>query len=318
MPFMSEATEPENAMNLWLLRFHRWVTLAFALPLAVVVATGLVLSFEPIVQTLSIRPGSLTLGTVETLLARHDPQGRARSLSFRSYENRLTIGGVLPDGETIDVDIATGALLPESGPLSGLFYSSRVMHEALLGDLEWLVTASTIAMLALGLLGIAMGWPRLRNSLAGWHKGVAWFALPLVVLSPLTGLALVFGITLQNPSAAPPREPSQPVLEVVRFVAAAHDLSRLHYIRQRGGRQVVRLDEAGAYRTFVVTRAGLVASPPNWPRLIHEGNWAGVWSGAINVVTSLAIIALMGTGLTLWARRHLRRWRPRRKLAPAP
>src|SRR5262249_35563041 len=50
------------------------------------------------------------------------------------------------------------------------------------------MVAPTYAALALGKLGIPMGWPRLRNTLAGWHKGTAWFLLPLVILSPLTGL----------------------------------------------------------------------------------------------------------------------------------
>jgi hypothetical protein len=34
-------------MKAWLLKFHRWVALAFALPLIVVVSTGLLLSVEP-------------------------------------------------------------------------------------------------------------------------------------------------------------------------------------------------------------------------------------------------------------------------------
>ena len=51
-----------------LLRLHRWITLLFALPLAVVIATGLLLSFQPILQTVSITPGVLTLEKAEALL----------------------------------------------------------------------------------------------------------------------------------------------------------------------------------------------------------------------------------------------------------
>jgi hypothetical protein len=43
-------------------------------------------------------------------------------------------------------------------------------------------------MVAIVNLGNLMRLPRLQNSLSGWHKA-AWFGVPLVLLSPLTGLA---------------------------------------------------------------------------------------------------------------------------------
>jgi len=292
----------------WLLRIHRWVTLVFAIPLAVIVLSGLVLSFEPVAQVTSIAPGSLTLATVENLLARHDPEGKARSLTFRSYENRLSIGGVRPD-DTIDVDIRTGAELTEDGAASNLFYYSRVLHETLMLDLGWLVHVSTMAMLLLVVLGIAMGWPRLANSLSGWHKATAWFLLPLLVLSPLTGLFLAWGISFAGSPAG--RAEPLAVAEAVRVIAAQHDLSNLVWLRGRGGRLLARLVVNGEYRVHAVTREGLEPASRNWPRLLHEGNFAGIWSGLMNVVISIAFVALMTTGLLIWAKRRFRR-RPQR------
>ena len=292
----------------WLLRLHRWVTLVFAIPLAVIVLSGLVLSFEPVAQVTSIAPGSLTLATVEDLLARHDPEGKARSLTFRSYENRLSIGGVRPD-DTIDVDVRTGAELTEDGAASNLFYYSRVLHETLMLDLGWLVHVSTMAMLLLVVLGIAMGWPRLANSLSGWHKATAWFLLPLLVLSPLTGLFLAWGISF----AGSPTGRAEPlaVAEAVRVIGARQDLSNLVWLRGRGGRLLARLVVNGEYRVHAVTREGLEPTSRNWPRLLHEGNFAGIWSGLMNVVISIAFVALMTTGLLIWAKRRFRR-RPQR------
>jgi len=292
----------------WLLRLHRWVTLVFAIPLAVILLSGLVLSFEPVAQVTSIAPGSLTLATVEDLLARHDPEGKARSLTFRSYENRMSIGGVRPD-DTIDVDVRTGAELTEDGAASNLFYYSRVLHETLMLDLGWLVHVSTMAMLLLVVLGIAMGWPRLANSLSGWHKATAWFLLPLLVLSPLTGLFLAWGISF----AGSPTGRAEPlaVAEAVRVIGARHDLSNLVWLRGRGGRLLARLVVNGEYRVHAVTRDGLEPASRNWPRLLHEGNFAGIWSGLMNVVISIAFVALMTTGLLIWAKRRFRR-RPQR------
>src|SRR5690349_24911503 len=90
-----------------LLRLHRWVALTFALPLLAVVASGLILSFEPIVVQSAIKPGSVSVQIVEEVLQRYDPQGTARALFLRPNENTLTINGVQPGGSVM-VDLGTG------------------------------------------------------------------------------------------------------------------------------------------------------------------------------------------------------------------
>jgi len=163
-------------------------------------------------------------------------------------------------------------------------------------------------MLVLALLGVLMGWPRIANTLAGWHKVTAWGLLPLIVLSPLTGLFLAWGITFTSPPAVPSTPGGLVRLhEAVRIVGAAHDLSALVWIRPQGGRLRARLVDGGEYRVYAVTQDGTMAMPRNWPRLWHEGNFAGAWSAAMNVATSIAMLGLLGTGLTIWLRRQLRR-----------
>lgn len=300
----------------WLLRFHRWLTLVFAVPLAVIILTGLILSVEPAAQIGAARPGTLSADRMVDLLARHDPEGKARSLTFRAYEGRLSIGGVRPD-DTIDVDVSSGAELAEDGALSNLFYYSRVLHETLMLDLGWLVHVSTMAMILLMALGIAMGWPRFANSVSGWHKGLAWGLLPLLVLSPLTGLFLAWGISFTGTAPAAPAAAPMTMVEAVRQVGAAHDLTGLVWIRGRAGRLLARVVDSGEYRVYAVTRDGLVPGPRNWVRLLHEGNFAGMWSVLMNVVISLAFVALMATGLIIWARRRFRKRRPRSSRASA-
>jgi uncharacterized iron-regulated membrane protein len=302
-----------------LLRLHRWITLVFCLPLAALVVTGLILSFEPIVATVSIAPRSLDAQAIEVVLAAVDPEGKARSLAFKPYENRLSVGGIGPDG-VLHLDARTGRRLDADGFLSGLFGASRRLHERLILDLDWLVVASTFAMLTLIGLGLLMGWPRLRMSVSGWHQGLAWFALPLVILSPLTGLFIAYGITFAgSPGGSGARGANIPIREAVQVIARGHDLSNLVWLRSRGGRLLVRLNEGGEYRVYAVTGEGLVPTPRNWPRLIHEGNWAGIWSGLFNLVTSLVLGGLLATGLTIWARRRFRKRNPRpRRQVTAP
>ena len=303
-----------SAMKSWFLRLHRWVALLFALPLFFVLGTGLVLSFEPWVVVRAIEPGSLTPDKVQSLLTRHDPAGQARAISFRSYDKTLTIGG---RGSAKLVDATSGEALPGPSRLASLFVTMRQVHERLLFNLGWLVIASSYVMLVLATLGVLMGWPRIRNTLAGWHKAMAWGLLPLIVLSPLTGLLLAYGVTFSTMPAAAPAAPL-PLKDAVQIVGARHDLSSLIWLRPLGPRLVVRFAEAGEFKTYAVTREGTLPLPRNWPRLWHEGNFAGAWSSLMNVLTSIVMLGLLVTGVWIWLRRRLARRARARELRVRP
>ncbi len=311
----------------YVLRLHRWITLVFALPLLFIIGTGLVLSFQPIVQSLAITPGAVTLEKLEQLLTKYDPDNKARALSMDLRENLLSLDGVGPDG-SIDIDLATGAESDDESTLSQFFSTNRRLHRQLINRMGWLVDLSTFAMLALAALGVAMGWPRLRNNVAGWHKATAWVLLPLIVLSPLTGLFLAFNVTFLaspsgsgnasgRPASGRAAAPAADMRKAVQLVARDHDLSTLLSVGNRGGRILARVQEGVALRAYAVTPQGLVATPTNWPRAFHEGTFAGVWSGLMNVFLSVAMLGLLGTGLFIWARRTLRR-RPAARRTTAP
>lgn len=293
-------------LNIWLLRFHRWITLTLSIPLAVLVLTGLVLSFEPMLQG-ARGPVRVTAAAIDAVLAKHDPSGAARSLAIRSYAGNVSIGGARR-GDATHVDLASNETVASPGALAEVFTLSRRLHETFLLDLGWLVTLTTIALLVLIAIGIAMGWPRLRNTLPGWHKGTGWFLLPLLIMSPLTGLFLAFGLSFSGPAEAPAGR-TMPLREAVRLVAAEHDLAQVNWIRPIRNRLMARLNDNGEMRVFAVTDRGLVAGPRNSPRLLHEGNGFGAISAWINVAISLAFVALLSTGLIIWARRRLRQRR---------
>jgi len=290
-----------------LLTLHRWITLVFALPFLAIIATGLILSFEPLVQVNSIKGPAIDSARVVELLKRYDPDGKARGLSVNAASRRITLQGAGAPA----IDLATGEPAAASSGLADLFRWARSTHERLLGQ-AWLVTGSTMAMVALMVLGILTGLPRLRNTLSGWHKGTAWFALPLILLSPLTGLCLAFGLTFQ--SGAPPAGGDRPIRlpDAVRIVADAHDLAHVISIGVRGGRMMARIYEDGELRAYAIGSTGVTALPRNWPRLIHEGNWLAPIASPLNVITSVALLTLLSTGLLIWARRKLRK--PRRRV----
>jgi uncharacterized iron-regulated membrane protein len=285
-----------------LLTIHRWTALVFALPLLAVIVTGLVLSFEPAFQLAGTRAHAIDAESVIAAIRRYDPQARARGLSLDAAAQRLSLQGPnMPD-----IDLATGQPAAAKSATSALFRWARFNHERLIGQ-PWLVIASTCAMVAIMSLGILMGWPRLRNSLSGWHKGAAWFGLPLILLSPLTGLCMAFGLTFQggpHPAAAA-RPISLP--DAVRSVASFRDLAQVTSIGIRGGRMMARIFEGGELRAYAITADGMNELGANWPRSIHEGNWSAMAGTALNAVTSAILLGLLSTGLLLWVRRKWRR-----------
>lgn len=285
--------------KLLLLKLHRWISLVFAVPLLIIIATGLILSFEPMAQVAAVKPQSVAAARVIELIRQYDPDGKARGIALNASTQRLTLQG--PAGA--EIDLATGAPTAKSA-LSNLFLWARITHEHLIG-MSWLVIASTIAMTLVMLFGILMGLPRLRNTLSGWHKGAAWFTLPLIVLSPLTGLCLAFGLTFQS-GGAPAAGPRISLPDAVGIVAKDHDLGQVISIGNRGGRIMARIIEGDELRAHAVTADGAIPLPRNWPRLLHEGNWSLVGSAA-NVLISGVLLGLLVTGILIWTRRRLRR-----------
>lgn len=293
-------------MKVWFLRVHRWLALLFALPLAVIIFTGLILSFEPWLVTRAIEPGALTTQKLAGLLTQYDPAGQARAIAYRSYDHALTLGA---RGSGAVVDVVSGQLLPGPSALAGMLGTMRGLHERLQMNAGWLVITSTAAMLVIILLGILMGWPRFSNTLSGWHKAMAWGLLPLILLSPLSGILMASGITFVSPPAATSAPPAAPLklADAIKIAGRDHDLSGLIWMRPQGGRLLMRIAEGGEFALYAVTPDGAVAQPRNWPRLWHEGNFAGAWSSAMNLVISLAMTGLLVTGVWIWLRRQFRR-----------
>jgi uncharacterized iron-regulated membrane protein len=289
----------------WYLKLHRWIALLFALPLIVIIATGLILSVEPWLVDRAVKPGQLSVDRIDALLTQHDPRHQARALSYRSYDGALTMSSGRRGGTTVNV--ATGETMPRQSTIASVLMAARRLHETLLLDARWLVVASTAAMLVVCVIGMLMGWPRFANSLAGWHKAVAWTLLPLIILSPLTALLMSMGVTFGGFPRAGGSGTSMSLSQAVHTLAQSHDLSGLLWIRPQGRQYIARVDEGGEFRVYAVRADGLIAAPRNWPRLWHEGDFAGAWSSLMNIVISVALLTLLGTGVWIWGRRTLQR-----------
>ena len=307
----------------WFLKIHGWLAFLCSIPLIILCVTGLILGIEPIVQYSSIEPGTVTVEEVTGYLKKYDPEGKATALIHRPYENSLTIGGVGSEGE-IEVDLVTRQESVGDGGWywSEVFSYNRRLHEHVSVTL-WegarqidLTIGATIAMCVIIVLGILLGLPRIRNTVAGWHKAISWFLLPALIISPLTGLFIAWGVSMNvAPAPDPGRGKPLPMIEAVQVVGKEADLSRMIWLRVRGGRQLVRLWDGQEARAFAVTKEGLKPVPRNISRLIHEGNFLGIWSGLFKVITGLAFLGLIGTGLYLFLTKQVRKYRNKRARA---
>src|SRR5512139_2309520 len=124
-----------------MLTLHRWITLVFALPLLVIIVTGLILSFEPMMQVSRTGGPAIESSRVIGLMKQYDPDNKARGLSFDASLQRMTLQGAGVPA----IDLATGEAAISGSALSDLFLWARVTHERLLGQ-GWLVTTSTVAL----------------------------------------------------------------------------------------------------------------------------------------------------------------------------
>lgn len=302
---MSQANSSFN----WFIKVHRWLALVLSPVLLVVILSGMVLAFKPIVA--GNGAASVNVPTLIASLNKVDPQGKAGMLSIsgdaKSFE--LSSRGVGPRGT---FDMATGAALQERH--FDVFGVALRLHKNLMLGAGWLVELATYAMLVLIVTGLLLGWPRLRNNLAGWHKGFGWLGLPLVVLTPVTAVMMVLHLGMPRLPQYEPAERPLPIARTLEIASSQADLSGLSMARvfRRGG-VMISTSTPGSTAQYIVSGHGqLVANTtgPGWVRMLHEGTWAGAFSGWVNVVSAVLLAGLLVTGVWAWLRRrqqaHLR------------
>lgn len=298
------------ALRRLLTRLHRWLALIFALPLAVIILTGLVLSIEPLLHASGATSGRIDAEALATLIERHDPESRARAIALRPYDGTLEIAGTR-QGPPLVLDLETGA--PRAhGPLARTLLAARHLHESLIGPLQPLVAASSVVLLILVALGLALGAPRRPRTLSGWHRVTGWAGLPLLVLAPLTGLFISFGVMFggggQAPMALGRQAQPMSMAAMVRVAAQdGRDLSGLVWIRRMGPRAMMRHTDGSSFLGWFITETGTVPVPRAWPVAIHEGLWRVPLLFVVNLAICLLSGGLLVTGVTLWLRRRLRR-----------
>ena len=180
-------TSPYSGFRNLLFQLHWLLGISAGLVLALVGATGALLSFEhAAVQALDpsldqVQPAALALSPsqlVERLQAQR-PHAILQTLALSSDPHSAVDAGLAPPdggagrGERVRLDPYTGALLPPP-PAQAFFRDVRALHRWLLaGEVgKQVVGASTVALLYFCLSGLYLRWPR-----GGRHSWRIWLAL---------------------------------------------------------------------------------------------------------------------------------------------
>ncbi|MBK5942517.1 nitric oxide synthase [Halorhodospira halophila] len=293
-----------------LLCLHRWITLALAPLFLVIIVSGGLLALEPVVRDLASGPEAedpIPVSELQAFLAEVDPQQRIRTL-------RLERGGtaVLEFSRAGErwheaFDLEQRSSLGERDYATTFFQTVRHLHKDLLLDLDWVVELASYALLVVLIVGPWLAWPRLRHTLTQWHTGVGWLTLPLLLLVSVT--AGMMALELGTPRLPPiDRDAGRlaigPVLQQLEAAEISHIQAMERFERAAWA---VTTDGDGGPQQLIVTAEGITPAGayPGWIAELHQGTWAGAWSGLINLLTALVLLFLFVTGIWLWTRRRL-------------
>jgi sulfite reductase (NADPH) flavoprotein alpha-component len=294
-----------------LLLAHRWSALVFTPLFLLVLLSGALLAIQPMVRPSPDSPAAgstaVDIPSLVSLLDRVDPQGAARIVTIGDAGRTVVLraGG---QGGAMAFQIATGQTVevPQDG--FDLFATARRFHRDLLIGVGFLVEIASYAMVFILLVGPVLAWPRLSNTLIGWHFGIGWILFPLVALPPVTAVLMILhvgGPTL--PPMTPAAQPTR-IARAIEQAAAQADLSGLASARVfRAGSVLVTTLGPSGQAAYVVSggRVTPIAGGPGLVHELHEGTWAGAWSGGLNLLAAFALTGLTATGAVSWARRWL-------------
>ncbi len=301
-----------------LLSLHRWLGLVFAPVFLVMILSGAVLSFRPILADVgsSERAASaetlVDVAAVTSLVGKLEASGSITGITVSGGGKALDVASATPSVAGTWT-LADGTRAAEAAAPFDVFGLAERIHKSLALGLGLVVEAASFAMLSIMIIGPLLSLLRFRNSLIGWHRAAGWLAFPVTIIAPLTAVMMVLGIGEGARAPLPVAAQKVTIAEALAIAAPAADLGHLEMARTfRGG--TVMLTTSGAKGgTYAVTDTAAVplTGGPGLVKEIHEGTWAGAWSGALNFIISMVLFALTVTGFIAW----FRRWRRERKPA---
>ncbi len=301
-----------------LFKLHRWIGVSLAPLFLLIALSGAVLAFKPITQGGETAPaGNVTGAELIAFLQQVDPLGQevdrlnvdpsAMQVEVRSHNPELQGRYALDTGVRLAGTSGEEAF--------DLFEFAKHLHKELLIGTDVLVQIASYLMLFLVISAPLLSWPRLRNNLMGWHRAAGWFLLPVVLMLPLTGVLMSLHVGMPElPRMSQPGNRLS-LEQGLQLAQRTQPLEGVDQVRRfRGGTILLGMQQSAHKRLLVVTDESVTPIHPedNLVKILHEGTWAGPWSGLFNLLGATALSLLGTTGFISWWRRRLKRRRQQR------
>ena len=297
-------------------KLHRWIGIGLAPLFLIIALSGAVLALKPMQTPNTMLPVTSVSGQqLIELLDVIDPSGeRVEATGIDPASGLINIRSSDPQIAGPYDPISSKRIdSPEQSPSFDLFEFAEHLHKDLLVGADLLIQVASYLMLILVAAAPFLAWPILRNNLMGWHRGLGWVLLPIVLMLPLTGILMSLHIGMPElPRMSQPdvRLSLQQALTLVDQSRGLDGLDGLDSVRRfRGGSVLVKMRDAHNESLLVVTDQSVTTIDPDsgLVKTLHEGTWAGPWSGAINLLGAVALSLLTLTGLFSWLRRRRKR-----------
>lgn len=291
-----------------LTKIHRYTALAISPFFLVLLLSGLVLSFKPILAPqIGGHSEPAQLSALKTLLEAQQTVSEVSAVQFSPDASRVYLTN--PQGQMAVFDAHTGANLGEAGMGAETYAWFKSLHKKLLWGWGDVVEWATYLIVAVMLVGFALLMkPKLSSKWLDVHNAVAWLLMPLLLLLPLTAVLMTFKIGAPSFKRVFADGQVYAATEVVAQLAAQPELGKLQSIERIKGRyQLITVQQAQHSQSYVINEAKqwvAVAPLAYWPKMLHEGTWSNSSLGGwVNVALSLLLTLLLFTGVYSWGRR---------------
>jgi sulfite reductase (NADPH) flavoprotein alpha-component len=311
-----------NRLKPTLFKLHRWIGISLAPLFLLITLSGAVLAFKPIVpQPAADSVYAVPATKVISLLQQIDPLGEEVDAitidhSTNQAEVRSQNQQIAGQYDMITGNCACGDEVPT--PFN-LFEFAEHLHKELLFGANSLVQIASYLMLLIIFGALLLPWPRLRNNLMGWHQGVGWFLLPIILMLPLTGVLMSLHVGM--PELPRMSQPGGRLSLTDALISAqqGHQLDNLSGVRRlRGGTVLISATGKTGKQLLLATDHSVTSLNPqeNLVKTLHEGTWSGPISGSLNLLGASALSLLAFSGSLSWLRRR-RRMKQRAQLTTA-
>ncbi|MBR4737110.1 MAG: PepSY domain-containing protein, partial [Rhodocyclaceae bacterium] len=160
---------------------HRWVGICLAPFFAILLVTGAVLAFQPILAPeLGSAPIGARAAQLQAAVQRLDADGvNLPTLELDADGEHFWVGGGR-NARSAQYRLADGEFVRHGGISMKLYNTAKSLHKSLLLKANLLMELATYAMLLIIVAGLVM-WlkPRFERRLISWHNALGIVLFPL-------------------------------------------------------------------------------------------------------------------------------------------